>query len=528
MAVMIPDAQSRERDMEDNRIALVPSASRHPDGGQIARALAAVRKVGSMAFLRLSDTFWRRRSVRAQLLITIVAMEAVAALVAGGVTILQARKSTRVEITASLRMAEVLVGETVDLLQQALAAEHFLANLPSQLRFVRHVRITVHDAAGQPMTVAPASDAPETRSDERAAAPAWFASLIAPPEQKREVPVLVKGQRLGSVLLTGEPGDEIAEVWENTVDYAILALLVSLAVVGALYILFGRVLDPITNLAGGLADLERRNYRVHLPRPRPLELAEITDRFNALAQALEVVRAENARLSHRLITAQDDERRRMASELHDEVGPSLFGLKANAASLATIADEFPDAAPRRLRERVRDLLAIIEHLQVLNRGLLNRLRPMALGHIPLGDILAEVVRDRARQHPQALFSFTPGRLLSSYGDSIDLTIYRCVQEGLTNAIRHAQGKKVEVGLGERIADAASRLELTVRDDGCGFDPGTPLGLGLQGMRERVQALGGIYVIEGAPGRGTCVRITIPIHTRSEETDTRDVAASSSQ
>jgi two-component system, NarL family, sensor histidine kinase UhpB len=118
--------------------------------------------------------------------------------------------------------------------------------------------------------------------------------------------------------------------------------------------------------------------------------------------------------------------------------------------------------------------------------------------------------------------------LSSYGDSIDLTIYRCVQEGLTNAIRHAQGKKVEVGLGERIAEAASRLELTVRDDGCGFDPGTPLGLGLQGMRERVQALGGIYVIEGAPGRGTCVRITIPIHTRSEETDTRDVAASSSQ
>jgi two-component system sensor histidine kinase UhpB len=73
------------------------------------------------------------------------------------------------------------------------------------------------------------------------------------------------------------------------------------------------------------------------------------------------------------------------------------------------------------------MLGIIEHVQSINRSLLNRLRPMALGHVPLRDILSELVRERARQHPQLAFDFAAGKLERSYGDSIDLTIYRCVQ-----------------------------------------------------------------------------------------------------
>src|SRR5262245_65479521 len=114
-----------------------------------------------------------------------------------------------------------------------------------------------------------------------------------------------------------------------------------------LYLLFGRVLGPLTGVTRGLADLEQRNYQVRLPRPRAHELAAITDRFNALAQALDAVRAENERLNHRLITAQDDERRRTALELHDEVGRSLFGLKANASSIATAARELAGEPARK-------------------------------------------------------------------------------------------------------------------------------------------------------------------------------------
>ena len=95
----------------------------------------------------------------------------------------------------------------------------------------------------------------------------------------------------------------------------------------------------------GLADLERaRLSGAAASGHSAQEFAAITDHFNALAEALEAARAENLRLNHRLITAQDDERRRTALDLHDEVGPSLFGLKANAASIASVAGELPAAS----------------------------------------------------------------------------------------------------------------------------------------------------------------------------------------
>ena len=465
----------------------------------------------------LSHALWHGRSVRAQLLIVFIAIDVIAGLVAGAVTILQARASTRVEIAASMELAELLVSEAVAVMQQEVPAEKFLADLSSQLRLVRHVRIVVKDAAGSPLAPRGAVSASDTTRDDRA--PAWFAALIAPPIASRDMPVIVNAARVGSVEIVAEPRDEIAEVWSNTVALGAVALGVNIAVVGILYVLFGRVLGPLSGIVHGLADLEQRNYRVRLERPRAKELAAITDRFNALAQALDALRAENETLNHRLITAQDDERRRTALELHDEVGPNLFGLKANAASIASAAAALDDQVARKMTERVQDMLAIIERLQSINRSMLNRLRPMALGHVPLRDILCELVRERARQYPQVDFAFSAHDLMRSYGDSVDLTIYRCTQESLTNVVRHAQAKHVAIELAEAMSEAntstnsASQLALTVRDDGRGIDPLVAPGFGMRGMQERVQALGGSCKVESASGCGTSIRIVIPIGER---------------
>jgi two-component system sensor histidine kinase UhpB len=261
-------------------------------------------------------------------------------------------------------------------------------------------------------------------------------------------------------------------------------------------------------LTSGLVELERQTYSVRLPRPPARELATIADHFNALALALETARAENLRLNRRLITAQDDERRRTALELHDEVGPCLFGLKANASSIASATEGLPDKAKQSVAERLHDMLAIIEHLQAINRTMLDRLRPMALGHVPLRELLDQLVRDRARQHPEMAFSFAAENVRRSYGDSIDLTVFRCVQESLTNAIRHAQATKVIVQLG--LAKDETQLELSVRDDGRGVAPGAPPGFGIRGMQERVEGLGGRFTIDGVSGRGTCVRVAVPL------------------
>src|SRR4029077_17418187 len=155
-----------------------------------------------------------------------------------------------------------------------------------------------------------------------------------------------------------------------------------------------------------------------------------------------------------------DERRRTALELHDEVGPCLFGLKANASSIASAAATLPVKDTQVIAERLRDTVAIVDHLQAINRSMLERLRPMALGHVPLKEMLGELVREQERRHAHMSFYLSVANIERSYGDSIDLTIYRCLQESLTNAVRHAQARHVTIELG---TEAERRLALTVRD-----------------------------------------------------------------
>jgi two-component system sensor histidine kinase UhpB len=444
-------------------------------------------------------------------LLAVVLIDVVAILVAGSVVVLRARMQTRVEMTASLRLADLLVEDAVHLAGQELPAEQFLASLPAQLQSMRHVRFVVSDAAGSPIAVTP----PSRAAAEHDVAPRWFTALVAPPVETRDIAVTVSGARIGRVEIIGEPADEIAEVWDNAIAMAAVAALLNVVMIGLLYILFGRVLGPLTVLAYGLSDLERQAYGVRLPQPQAGELAAIAEHFNALALALEALRAENLNLNRRLITAQDDERRRTALELHDEVGPCLFGLKANASSIESAAQNLPEQARRSVVERLRDIVAIIDHLQSINRTMLDRLRPMALGHVPLQEMLGRLANERAREHPHIAFSLTAKGLLPSYGDSIDLTIYRCVQESLTNAIRHASAKHVSI-TADHIENGTA-LALTVIDDGRGMSQSAPEGFGTRGMKERVEGLGGRYSVASAPGRGTPVRITIPVAETAAET-----------
>jgi two-component system sensor histidine kinase UhpB len=417
--------------------------------------------------------------------------------------VLRARAQTRIEIAASVRLAELLVGDAARFASQQVTAEEFLRTLPTQLRSMRHVRIEVEDAAGMPVA------ATSTLSgQERPPAPAWFAALVAPSVEPHNVPVTVAGKPVGRVQIRGEPADEIGEVWENFIAIGSVAVLLNAAMIAILYILFGRVLDPLTGLTAGLSELQRKSYAVRLPQPYPRDLAVIVDQFNALANALENLRAENLALNRQLIRAQDDERRRTALELHDEVGPCLFGLKVCASSVAAAAIELPDKIARKMSERAGEIVGIIEHLQAINRTMLERLRPMALGHVPLREIIDRLVSERARQAPQISFRFRAEELAASYGDSVDLTVYRCVQESLTNSLRHAQAKHVNVEIDED--RSAKSLKLIVRDDGRGMAADASVGLGISGMQERVEGLGGRYYLQSQAGGGTCVNIVIPL------------------
>src|SRR5499427_9622064 len=201
-----------------------------------------------------AHAYWRARTLRTQLLSLFILIELIAAAVAGAVSIFNARSATRVEIAASMELAELWVKEAVLLAQRETPADRFLADLSSQLRRARHVRIEVRDAAGNVLEVRPAAVVPAPGGAEPSAwlmslvsapAPAWFAALIAPPTERRVVPVVVQGVRIGSVEVVSEPKDEIGEKWETTSVLGAVGLGVTLAVTGLLYLLVGRVLKPL-------------------------------------------------------------------------------------------------------------------------------------------------------------------------------------------------------------------------------------------------------------------------------------------
>ncbi len=135
--------------------------------------------------------------------------------------------------------------------------------------------------------------------------------------------------------------------------------------------------------------------------------------------------------------------------------------------------------------------------------------------VSLSELAGDLLRELQRRYPEVDLTPSVRTRGARYGEAIDLTIYRCIQEGVTNAIRHGKADTVRVDLfekrGPRTCGAATpTLQLLIQDDGRGILPNTPLGFGLTAMRERVQALGGSCAIQSAPSQGAIVRVIIPV------------------
>lgn len=445
----------------------------------------------------------RGRSLRWQVIAALAAINLGAALVAGAILIGNARRATEAEIRSSLTLAERLVDETVRRLGDG-AGEVPLDRLPLATGGLRHVRIAIEDAGGRTVETG-TMPGPAARP----AAPGWFAALIAVPSTAREFPVIENGRVLGRVRVVGDAADEIAEVWEDMSDLAGLAAAVNLAILAALYLVLGRLLRPLEQLSAGLSELEAGRFDHRLPISNVPELARIATRFNALGAALTQARHDNARLNERLVGVQDEERRQIASELHDELGPCLFGLRANLESIDRVAAHAEPSLAARLSERSATMAEILDRIQGLNRRLLRRIRPMALGHVPLAALIADLVAEFERHSPGRHVRLRTGGLADRYGDSIDITIYRCVQEAVTNALRHGAARHIRIDLHDD--GRAGCLALVVEDDGSGMPPHPPTGLGLRGIGERIGALGGSWRILPAAPRGTRIEMRIPHH-----------------
>jgi two-component system sensor histidine kinase UhpB len=249
-----------------------------------------------------------------------------------------------------------------------------------------------------------------------------------------------------------------------------------------------------------MSGIEAGRYDTRVTPTGSAEIAAICEKLNHLAGTLGDAVADKQQLAERVVSLQDVERKEIARELHDEFGPYLFALRAHATSLMRMADAAkPDVAG--LRKHGAAMLEQVNALQQFNRRVLDKLRPAGLSELGLSEALAALVRFWRDAHPGVSVETEISQSLGPVGETAELTIYRVVQEALTNAFRHSGATQVSVTI-EPVAGAGRvgrAARVRVSDNGEGLPSEHKLGLGMIGMRERVMALGGTMTVVSSGG-----------------------------
>jgi len=452
---------------------------------------------------------WQKLSLRARLnmLLALVLMLGLAINIAR--LVLDAAPRVRAEDQSVIRLAREFMETLVAGLNETPDPDARLNQIVQDLSRLRHVSITRgDDAAGARPPV------PDRAGDdgEPSSVPAWFVALVHPEKTAVNVPISIHGQA-ESLVITSHPDDEMAEIWDGIVTQ----LQVGSAIAAALFLMtmmvVSRALVPLQALAEAMTNIEAGGYDTRVEPAGSPELAAICARLNHLATALGEAIEEKRQLAERTVSLQDIERKEIARELHDEFGPYLFALRAHASSLMRIADNGEPDTDALLRHGGA-ILEQVNALQQFNRRVLEKLRPVGLAELGLREALGALLRLWGESHPGVVVEMTVSPSLVETGETADLTIYRIVQEALTNVFRHASATSVNVTIEPAAQlsgvkrDGRGNALVRVRDNGSGLRPDHRLGLGLIGMRERVLALGGTLTVASSDG-GVIVEAVVP-------------------
>jgi signal transduction histidine kinase len=221
-------------------------------------------------------------------------------------------------------------------------------------------------------------------------------------------------------------------------------------------------------------------------------------RYQEIAHA----RAELKQLSARLVQAQEDERRSISRELHDEVGQALTGVLVEMANLSTLLRsrdlDAVGAKTDEIKKLLENSISVVRNMALL-------LRPSMLDDLGLVPALQWQAREVSKRTGMRV-KVTAEEVSEDLPEEHKTCVYRIVQEALHNCVQHAGARNVTI----LVRQEEQRLRLSITDDGAGFNPQQAWGLGLLGMQERVSHLGGAFQVESAPGHGTVLSIELPL------------------
>lgn len=328
--------------------------------------------------------------------------------------------------------------------------------------------------------------------------------LIGPEIQFRGTIGQYPGFTVGEFVVTPNLDSEALAVWQQM--RTVLGMALGILVLNLLiYLPVRRALQPTEQILSALERMEAGDLSVRMPRPGLIELQRIAAGFDHLTERLQKTMSEQRRLAQRLLAVREEERRFLARELHDEFGQCLTSIGAEAAFIGARASQ-PELLPA-----TRSIAAVTAHMMEALQGILGQLRPAGLEEFGLQFGLEQLVGGWQRRLPGCRFALAIDGEIDDLPDNLTVSLYRIVQESLTNALRHGAPRNV----GVRLCRTASRCTLSVEDDGEGCEQNTAgSGLGVLGMNERVAALGGNFAITPLAPQGMRVAAEFPAEALS--------------
>ncbi|MDX2289149.1 MAG: histidine kinase [Hyphomicrobiaceae bacterium] len=380
-----------------------------------------------------------------------------------------------------------------------------------RLARMRHVTIAVTKESGDGTT----SDTPVAAGPGGSPWPAWLVGKLWQEPNPIVVPLRLIGGEQVAIRISPRPEDEFAEVAEALATVSLAGAGVALGVLLLTGAILARALTPLADVAAALRRLEAGDYTVTMPPQPQREFEAIVGRINTLAAALMSARLENQRLNRRLVEIQDEERREIAGELHDELGPWLFSVRAEATGLRRDSER-PSPSMERIATRTATILTQVEAIQDTNRRVLRKLYPAGLDELGLAAAIEGLVAGWRSRDMTTTIDLEIDPAVRVLDKTQTLTIYRVVQEGLTNTFRHAGAERIEIRV--RIEPSGEggdelprqRVLVEIADDGTGPGLAQELGYGLSTMRERIEGLSGAFAFNRRDAKGAVLRAVLPI------------------
>jgi two-component system sensor histidine kinase UhpB len=336
--------------------------------------------------------------------------------------------------------------------------------------------------------------------------PAWFTALLSIPELGAAYPVRIGTGHVGDIVFNPDLSADIFEKWVGFLAIVSSGSMLMLLAGLSAWLTTGTALRPLAQLGAGLTRMRNGDYDSAIPMEGPPEIRKSCAEANQLAVTLKRLSRDNRELLRKLVSVQDEERRELARELHDEMGPLLFAIRANATALSEAAG---DGAPEP-GSPAENILGAAEALQYAHRRILEGLSPLYVAELGLDESIRTLLRNAHAQAPNVALTSTIDPGLNELDGLLSQTTYRVIQEGVTNVLRHAWATTMDVTA--RLDPDEVAIEIS--DDGVGLPQRAGLGRGLTGMQDRVRALNGTFELSREQGR-TVVRCRLPLEQEAK-------------